>query len=276
MISLIKKRGLLDIVGNIFFLTLLIVNVTFANGEFATKSDAFLMFKEEVAKLKTKKKRGADLESSEAFVQIFSMVLAKNKNFGSNPGEVIQLVREAADMNIGCAQFALSTFYQGLKFKNPNTGEEEIYLEQDKDEEFKWLKKAAASECSEAHKSLGVKYHEGKIVPANYKKSAYWTREAALRGHGDSMLLTSINYEMGKGLKKDLVLSLSWATLSLKYIQNDHKLATSAKEIKSELEQKLKMPSIIIAQREAEDLDKKIQFYLKRLSKQKEKSGVQK
>lgn len=262
-----KIRNLPNLVVTILLLSFSFNGSVFANEEESNGNELFKLFKEYITQIKAKEIKGAELESAKAFIEVASLVIGRNKNYGNNPSETIRLVQEAADMNIGCAQYALSTFYGGVKLKNPNTDEEVDYFKKNKEEELKWLKKAAHSECGQAHRALGIKYREGLIVTANYKESAYWFKEAALRGYADAMLITSINYVTGNGFKKDKVLSLAWITLCLKHVENDPELLAEAKKLKSELEEELKKHSVAKAQNESAKIDKKIFQHMKQISK---------
>jgi hypothetical protein len=57
---------------------------------------------------------------------------------------------------------------------------------------------------------LGIRYNQGKDVPADPTLAADWFRKAAAKSNTDAMVQLGIMYGTGRGVPKDLLQAVSW------------------------------------------------------------------
>ncbi|WP_428687873.1 peptidoglycan-binding protein [Roseibium sp.] len=74
------------------------------------------------------------------------------------------------------------------------------------------LRSAAAGGNPAAEFLVGVKYTEGKGVPADLAKAAVWYHKAAEKGLGPAQYRLASLYEKGRGVEKDISKAKAWYT----------------------------------------------------------------
>jgi len=108
---------------------------------------------------------------------------------------------EAAEEGSARAQYNLAICYEN------GDG-----VQQDWNEAFNWLLKAAENGLWLAQLRLGRDYYlYGKVVQPNEQKAFEWVMKAANQGYVDAMNLISEFYAQGIGTKKNMVKSLFWS-----------------------------------------------------------------
>lgn len=76
------------------------------------------------------------------------------------------------------------------------------------------LRSAAASGNPAAEFLVGVKYTEGKGVPADLSKAAVWYQKAANKGLPPAQYRLASLYEKGRGVEKDVAKAKAWYSLA--------------------------------------------------------------
>ncbi len=96
------------------------------------------------------------------------------------------------------------------------------------------LRRAAAKGDAVAQFIIAGRYLDGKPVPQDYAKAAYWYREAAARGLAPAQYRVASLFERGKGVAQDMAAALLWyeraaAAGNIKAMHNAAVIAASGK-----------------------------------------------
>ena len=83
-------------------------------------------------------------------------------------------------------------------------------------EAFKWYRKAAEQEYTEAEFNLGSMYDNGQGIPQDYVEAVMWYRKAAEKGHARAQFKLGRMYQKGKGIPKNRSISYMWYVLAEK------------------------------------------------------------
>ncbi len=101
------------------------------------------------------------------------------------------------------------------------------------------LRRAAASGDAVAQFIVAGRYLDGKPVPRDFAKAAYWYREAAARGLAPAQYRFAILFERGTGVAQDMAAALLWyeraaASGNIKAMHNAAVIAAGGKLGKSD------------------------------------------
>ena len=108
---------------------------------------------------------------------------------------------------------------------------------------------------AEAQFSLGVIYYRGMGVPQNFSLSTRWFRESADQGYAISQSFLSMNYFLGRGVKRDPTESYIWAILAKAGLSKiDDALAMEATLLTDDLIDLLYQEMTIVQVQRAQDL----------------------
>jgi len=89
--------------------------------------------------------------------------------------------------------------------QEPGTAEE-IDLEE--------LKSRADQDDADAQFHLGEMYEEGRGLPMDERRAAWWYRKAAVQGHADAQCSLGVMYASGRGVVQDDVEAVKWYRLA--------------------------------------------------------------
>jgi TPR repeat protein len=120
----------------------------------------------------------------------------------------LELIKKAADQNLGRAQTALALLYLGKNVEKSNF----TCFSKLKDEPLGivWLEKAAAGGDPIAQFELGAAYDDGVGMPENSAKAVEWYRKAAEQGQVDAQFNLGWAYHEGEGVPKDAAQAVAW------------------------------------------------------------------
>ena len=76
--------------------------------------------------------------------------------------------------------------------------------------DFEGTRRAALRGDAQAQFSLGVMYHEGRVVAQSDAQAARWYRKAAEKGVVDAQYDLGLMYAEGRGVRKSRARALKW------------------------------------------------------------------
>jgi len=123
---------------------------------------------------------------------------AKGLGVESNIDRAIYLTKQAAKKNHIRAEVNLAYLYIKRGLNN------------DWKEAIKWLQKASKSGDSQAQKSLGILYYNGKVISQDYKKAFFWLQKSASQKDNYAMMYLAYLYIDAKGVKQDYTKAKYW------------------------------------------------------------------
>ncbi len=176
--------------------------------------------------------------------------------------ETVDLIRKASDLNISCAQFAMSQIYwNGVKSLDKKTIKVDIVVAIDKEVSTQYLMKSAENGCPDGQFDLGLAYFNGEGVLENDKLAVKWFEKAAYNGKADAMVHMELLSAQGKGIKKDSLKALAWAIVAEVFVDqmSTEKIKLAHKEIKIMLKKKLSQKQVEMAQHLAINLKNRIE-----------------
>ena len=77
-------------------------------------------------------------------------------------------------------------------------------------QDFEGTRRAALRGDAQAQFSLGVMYHEGRVVAQSDVQAARWYRKAAEKGVVDAQYDLGLMYAEGRGVRKSKTKALKW------------------------------------------------------------------
>ena len=83
-------------------------------------------------------------------------------------------------------------------------------VKEDKNEAFKWFRKAAERGYKDAQYQLGVCFYRGDGVGKNVSETMKWWKKAAEQGHGKAQSNIGVLFYNGNGVEKDLSEAVKW------------------------------------------------------------------
>ena len=95
-----------------------------------------------------------------------------------------------------------------------------------------WLTKSAGQGNANAQYTLARMYHEGQVVPQNYKAAVNWYTKAAEYGHKHAQHHLGMMYHKGLGVEKNEQTAKKWwgrATLQGYRVDEDSGSETTGK-----------------------------------------------
>lgn len=87
-----------------------------------------------------------------------------------------------------------------------------VDVEQDYEQAFYWISKAAQQGYRIAQYDLSVMYFKGEGVEQSYEKAFYWASKAAQQGDRNAQFNLAVMYAHGNGVEADLSTALDWYT----------------------------------------------------------------
>jgi len=137
-------------------------------------------------KLEELKNEGLSLDSLESFFLIHCIK------------KEMENLEEKAIKGDVVAQYRLGIYYYGDG------------LEQNLEQAFQWLQKAATQGYTNAQSLLGLMYYYGDGVEKNFEKAFQWTQKAATQGHTNAQYNLGIMFLNGKGVEKNFEKAFQW------------------------------------------------------------------
>lgn len=83
-------------------------------------------------------------------------------------------------------------------------------VQQNYDEAFRYLTRAASAGDTLAQNNLGYMYGTGKGVERDYYKAVKWYKEAAMQGDATAQNNMGLMYELGQGVEQDYNKAIEW------------------------------------------------------------------
>ena len=83
-------------------------------------------------------------------------------------------------------------------------------VQQNYDEAFRYLTRAASAGDTLAQNNLGYMYGTGKGVERDYYKAVKWYKEAAMQGDATAQNNMGFMYELGQGVEQDYNKAIEW------------------------------------------------------------------
>lgn len=154
----------------------------------------------------------------------------------STPEPVITWSRKAAEAGHAEAMYVLSLYYRLGKFVQKDLTQTRIWerkaidagwtdamvslagdysvgvngLPENKQEAFRWYRRAAEQGNLTAMMMLGSAYRYGDGVPRNYEEAVVWWRRGADAGSQQCMINLARSYERGEGVPSSLEIAIFW------------------------------------------------------------------
>ena len=241
-----------------YFFVVLLSFGFFENIAIADDAKAIELFKksfEDLAKAKTKK----DKLSAKAMISLSSLLAyLPMPAHEADAKQIFELIKKGSDLEISCAQFALSQLYWN-GYKSFDKGSEIVEI--NKELSTKLLEKSANNGCSDAQYGLAISYQYGQGLIENDRLAARWMEKAALSGKAEAMVQFAIRLMKGQGIKKSKSTALSWlivADFNSSQISSNE-VKESIGKFKAHLKEDLSQNEIENSQQKAKQLQKQIE-----------------
>ncbi|MGH8532918.1 MAG: protein kinase domain-containing protein [Gammaproteobacteria bacterium] len=137
-------------------------------------------------------------------------------------------------------------FEEGMAYRN---GENTPV---DDEKAFASLQQAAQLGHGNAQYNLGLMFGQGRGTAQNHAYAVRWYRKAAMQGVADAQYFLCLSYAIGRGVDPDRVRAYAWCEVAAKHGSQD------AHEPLRLLKETVQGPSLIAAQRMAEEILRKI------------------
>ena len=110
-----------------------------------------------------------------------------------------------------------------------------------------------------AQYNLGVMYANGDGVPQNYSEAMKWYRRAADQGDPDAQYNLGLMYASGDGVPSNYVTAYAWVDIAVASENSSADLHLAAREVRSDLEERMTPSQIAEAQQLSTEIFERIQ-----------------